>query len=93
MPARLAACAHRADHLLPLVAEHLQRLAWITLASKSSPGLTRSRMGSAPAYFGEVPPKVAKLIKQGAYSKVSSEVYDEPPEGIRAVVVGPGPAE
>lgn len=34
------------------------------------------------ADFGDVPSKVAKLLKSKAYRTVSAEVYDEPPEGI-----------
>ena len=32
--------------------------------------------------FGDVPPKVARLLRSKAYRTVSAEVYDEPPEGI-----------
>lgn len=34
------------------------------------------------ADFEDVPPKVARLLKGKAYRTVSSEVYDEPPEGV-----------
>lgn len=34
------------------------------------------------ADFRDVPPKVMRLLKTKRYSKVSAEVYDDPPEGI-----------
>ena len=34
------------------------------------------------ADFGQMPPDVQQLIEQGAYSKVSAEVYDEPADGV-----------
>ena len=34
------------------------------------------------ADFIDVPPPVARLIKQKSYRTVSAEIYDEPPEGI-----------
>jgi hypothetical protein len=34
------------------------------------------------ADFGDMPPKVTKLIKSRAYRTVSAEIYDDPPEGV-----------
>ena len=34
------------------------------------------------ADFDEIPPKVGRLLRNKAYRTVSSEVYDDPPEGV-----------
>lgn len=47
---------------------------------KSDPAT--NRFAKLKADFGEVPPKVARLIRNHAYRTVSAEVYDEPPEGV-----------